>query len=62
MRAWCATNGHQPLTVPKFAAELKVLGYDKWKSMRPDALSRLTACGLGGCESVASENRLSGWM
>jgi hypothetical protein len=30
--AWCATHGYQPLTVPKFAAELKVLGYDKWKS------------------------------
>ena len=30
--AWCATHGYQPLTVPKFAAELKVLGYGKWKS------------------------------
>jgi phage/plasmid-associated DNA primase len=30
--AWCAKRGHQPLTVPKFAAELKALGYDKWKS------------------------------
>jgi hypothetical protein len=30
--AWCATHGYQPLTVPKFAAELKALGYDKWKS------------------------------
>jgi hypothetical protein len=30
--AWCAKQGHPPLTVPKFAAELKVLGYGKWKS------------------------------
>ena len=30
--AWCATHGYPPLTVPKFAAELKALGYDKWKS------------------------------
>jgi hypothetical protein len=30
--AWCAKQGHSPLTVPKFATELKVLGYDKWKS------------------------------
>ena len=30
--AWCATHGYQPLTVPKFAAELKALGYGKWKS------------------------------
>ena len=30
--AWCAKQGHPPLTVPKFAAELKALGYDKWKS------------------------------
>ena len=30
--AWCAEHGHPPLTVPKFAAELKALGYDKWKS------------------------------
>jgi hypothetical protein len=30
--AWCATHGYQPLTVPKFATELKALGYDKWKS------------------------------
>ena len=30
--AWCAEHGHTPLTVPKFAAELKALGYDKWKS------------------------------
>jgi hypothetical protein len=28
----CATHGYQPLTVPKFAAELKALGYGKWKS------------------------------
>ena len=30
--AWCATQGHKPLSLPKFAAELKALGYDKWKS------------------------------
>ena len=30
--AWCAKQGHPPLTVPKFAAELKALGYGKWKS------------------------------
>ena len=30
--AWCAAHGYRPLTVPKFAAELKALGYDKWKS------------------------------
>jgi hypothetical protein len=30
--SWCAERGHPPLTVPKFAAELKALGYDKWKS------------------------------
>jgi hypothetical protein len=30
--AWCADRGHPPLTAPKFAAELKALGYDKWKS------------------------------
>ena len=30
--AWCATNDHKPLSRPKFAAELKTLGYNKWKS------------------------------
>ena len=30
--AWCAKQSHPPLTVPKFAADLKALGYDKWKS------------------------------
>jgi Poxvirus D5 protein-like len=30
--AWCATHNHKPLSMPKFAAELKALGYDKWKS------------------------------
>ena len=30
--AWCATHNHKPLSTPKFAAELKALGYDKWKS------------------------------
>jgi hypothetical protein len=28
---WCAAHGHTPLFSPKFAAELKALGYDKWK-------------------------------
>jgi phage/plasmid-associated DNA primase len=30
--AWCAARDHKPLSMPKFAAELKALGYDKWKS------------------------------
>ena len=30
--AWCATNSSEPLSPPKFAAELKRLGCDKWKS------------------------------
>jgi hypothetical protein len=30
--AWCATHGHEPLSPPKFAVELKGLGCDKWKS------------------------------
>ena len=30
--AWCATKGHEPLSMPRLAAELKTLGYDKWKS------------------------------
>jgi hypothetical protein len=30
--SWCAAHGHEPLSQPKLAAELKALGYDKWKS------------------------------
>ena len=30
--AWCAKQGHQPLSQPKLATELKALGYGKWKS------------------------------
>jgi hypothetical protein len=30
--AWCATQGYEPLSMPRLAAELKTLGYDKWKS------------------------------
>jgi phage/plasmid-associated DNA primase len=30
--AWCATHGYEPLSPPKFTAELKRLGCDKWKS------------------------------
>ena len=30
--AWCAMHDYQPLSVPKFAAELKALGLEKWKS------------------------------
>jgi hypothetical protein len=30
--AWCESRGYEPLTPPKFAAELKRLGLDKWKS------------------------------
>jgi phage/plasmid-associated DNA primase len=30
--AWCSTHRHEPLSLPKFAAELKAPGYDKWKS------------------------------
>jgi hypothetical protein len=29
---WCAARGHTPLSSPKFAAQLKAMGYDKWKS------------------------------
>jgi phage/plasmid-associated DNA primase len=29
---WCAAHDHKPLSMPKFAGELKALGYDKWKS------------------------------
>ena len=27
--SWCAAHDHKPLSMPKFAAELKALGYDK---------------------------------
>jgi hypothetical protein len=27
-----AVHDHHPLSLPKFAVELKALGYDKWKS------------------------------
>ena len=30
--AWCAAQGYEALSQPKLAAELKALGYDKWKS------------------------------
>ena len=30
--SWCAENGRAPLTPPRLAAELKRLGYGKWKS------------------------------
>jgi hypothetical protein len=30
--AWCAARDHAPLSPQRFAAELKALGYDKWKS------------------------------
>jgi hypothetical protein len=30
--AWCTTHDVVPLSPPKFAAALKALGYDKWKS------------------------------
>lgn len=30
--AWCATHDLEPLSLPKFAAEPKALGYSKWKS------------------------------
>jgi hypothetical protein len=29
---WCAARGHAPLSMPRLAAELKELGYVKWKS------------------------------
>jgi hypothetical protein len=29
---WCAGHGHTALSQPKLAAELKALGYSKWKS------------------------------
>jgi hypothetical protein len=30
--AWCAMQSFEPLSMPKLAAELKTLGFDKWKS------------------------------
>ena len=30
--SWCAIHGHAALSQPKLAAELKALGYTKWKS------------------------------
>ena len=30
--AWCDAHGHDPLSQKKLAAELKALGYNKWKS------------------------------
>ena len=29
---WCSAHGYEPLSVPRFAGELKELGYGKWKS------------------------------
>ena len=29
---WCAARGHAPLSMTRLAAELKELGYVKWKS------------------------------
>lgn len=29
---WCAERGEKPLSIPRFAAALKALGYEKWKS------------------------------
>jgi hypothetical protein len=29
---WCTTHGYEPLSAPKFAADLKRLGCNKWKS------------------------------
>ena len=41
--AWCGTHDHKPLSMPKFAAELKALGY---ASGRAAALSAIAVCGL----------------
>ncbi len=41
--AWCGTHNHKPLSMPKFAAELKALGYRKWKSC---GLIRYAVCSL----------------
>ena len=30
--SWCAIHGHAALSQPKLAAQLKALGYTKWKS------------------------------
>jgi hypothetical protein len=29
---WCAVHRHKLLSPPKFAGELKALGFNKWKS------------------------------
>jgi hypothetical protein len=29
---WCAAQGYEPLSLPRFATELSALGYGKWKS------------------------------
>ena len=29
---WCAERGETPLSLPRFAAALKTLGFEKWKS------------------------------
>jgi hypothetical protein len=29
---WCAERGENPLSLPRFAAALKALGFGKWKS------------------------------
>ena len=29
---WCAERGEKPLSLPRFAAAVKALGYEKWKS------------------------------
>ena len=31
-KAWCAANGHEPLSLQKLSAALLRLGYTKWKS------------------------------
>jgi hypothetical protein len=53
---WCATHGYEPLAPTKFAAELKRLGYDKWKSCGLMALSRPAACRVAsaGCSWLLS--------
>ena len=46
---WCAEHGHTPLTVPKFATELKALGYDKWKRCGLMRYRDLQFVAWGGC-------------
>ena len=29
---WCAERGENPLSLPRFGADLKALGFEKWKS------------------------------